>query len=133
MVKPKLIAILFADQVITEDKTGKKSIIGTFTKLQSRHFPAVFPQWFIYIALKNIPNNHKYQIELIAAGHKKKLFVINGEVWAETANAVAELVFSINQAYFPKGGLYKIIVKIDDVKIGTRDLEVAELMVNKES
>ena len=63
MSEPVLLAILFADRVITEN-SNKKGIIGTFDKFISPNFPASFPAWAIYVAVTNIIGNHTFRINL---------------------------------------------------------------------
>ena len=49
-MEPVVVAMLFADQVIVEANTNKKTLVGTFNRFFSRKFPVRFPPWFIYVA-----------------------------------------------------------------------------------
>ena len=48
---PDVLAMLICDQIITDRLTGKQSIIGLFSKIHTRGFPATHPQLCVYVVL----------------------------------------------------------------------------------
>jgi len=48
MGEPALTALFFADYIIVEEQTHKKSAIGLFDRFMSSQFPISFPPWSIF-------------------------------------------------------------------------------------
>lgn len=125
MSEPVLVALLFADRVITENN-GKKGIIGTFNRFQSTRFPVVFPPWSIFGAVTNISGNHQFELQLVNSDTGQVVIPIKGEFQAEKLSDVVELVFNIAGASFPEDGIYSLSLRIDGEMIGSRVLEVVK-------
>lgn len=125
MSEPVLVALLFADKVITENN-GKKGIIGTFNRFQSPKFPVVFPPWAIYAALTNLGGVHQFELKLINNDTGQDLMPIKGEFRAEKLNDVVELVYNIGGVAFPEDGTYTLTLRIDQEMVGTRQLLVVK-------
>jgi hypothetical protein len=126
MSEPVLLAILFADRVITEN-TNKKGIIGTFDKFISPIFPASFPAWAIYVAVTNIAGNHTFRINLTHVDTNTVILPINGDLNSSGLEQSIELTFNLTGIPFPYSGKYNLSVFIDNDLIGSRVLLVEEL------
>ncbi|MFW6180390.1 MAG: DUF6941 family protein [Spirochaetota bacterium] len=124
MSEPVLVAILFADKVIVEKQTEKKSIIGTFTRFNTNHFPISFPPWFLYIAITNITGEHSFSLNLVLEEEKQVVFSSNGKLGSKSANAVVEMAIPVLGAVFHKAGIYTLTFNIDGNQVGARFLEV---------
>lgn len=123
MSEPVLLALLFADRVITEDN-GKKGIIGTFTRFVAQSFPVVFPPWSIYLAFTNAPGEHDLALNLSHPETNQVLVPIAGKVQSKTAEDVVELSFHIQNALFPRPGRYLLSAFLDGDVLGSRALSV---------
>jgi len=121
--EPVLVALLFADRVITEN-TNKKGIIGTFIRFFSPQFPAAFPPWAIYAAAANAAGEHDFALTLTHTETNQVVLPINGKFQAQTADDVIELTFNVANAVFPKEGKYVLTFHIDGELIGSRILFV---------
>jgi len=73
MAEPVLVALLFADRVIVEEKNKKKTIVGTFTRFYSDKFPVSFPPWYIYAAVTNISEDHSFSLNLVLHDYRLKI------------------------------------------------------------
>jgi hypothetical protein len=51
--EPVCTVIVFCDLIITEQGTGKNSLIGSFPNLSSPQFPFFLPRFFIHVSLAN--------------------------------------------------------------------------------
>jgi len=130
MSEPVLIALIFADRVITEDNQ-KKGIIGTFSRFHSPEFPVSFPPWFIYGAVTNItPGKHPLGLTITNRDTQQVIVTINGELESKSPgnpDDVIELILPIMNAVFPKDGKYDVAVVMDGDIIGSRILKIIKL------
>jgi len=127
LTEPVLVALLFADKVIVEDKNKKKTIVGTFTRFYSDKFPVSFPTWYIYAAATNISGDHSFSLILVLEKEMQVVYPINGKLKVEDPRAVIELIFPVDQAIFPAAGEYTLTFNIDGKQIGSRMLEIVQL------
>lgn len=127
MAEPVLVALLFADRVIVEEKNKKKTIVGTFTRFYSDKFPVSFPPWYIYAAATNISGDHSFSLNLVLEKEMQVVVPINGKIKVENPRNVIELIFPIGQAIFPSPGEYTLTFNIDGTQVGSRVLEVVQL------
>jgi len=123
MSEPVLVALLFADRVITENN-NKKGIIGTFTRFFAPQFPVTFPPWAIYAAAANAPGEHDFALTLTHTETNQVALPINGKFQALNADEIVELTINIGNAIFPKDGKYSLTFHIDGELIGSRILFV---------
>ena len=126
MSEPVLLALLFADRVITENN-GKKGIIGTFGKFSAPAFPVNFPPWAIYVALTNVSGEHDFALTLTNMENSQVILPINGRVDVKTEDEVAELSFNVGGVLFPEPGRYALTLHLDGELLGSRVLFVEQL------
>jgi hypothetical protein len=124
MAEPVLVALLFADRVIVEEKNKKKTVVGTFTRFYSDKFPVSFPPWYIYAAATNISGEHSFSLNLVLEKDMQVVVPINGKLKVDNPRNVIELIFPIGQAIFPTPGEYTLTFNIDGIQVGSRILEV---------
>jgi hypothetical protein len=122
-MEPALVALLFADHIITENN-GKKGIIGTFNRFTAPSFPVVFPPWAIYAAVTNLHGKHDFALTLIHTDTNQVIIPINGQFDVHSQNDVVELIFNIGNAHFHREGKYSLTFHIDGEIIGSRALFV---------
>ena len=123
MNEPVLLALLFADRVITEDN-GKKGIIGTFTRFGSETFPVTFPPWAIYACITNIQGKHTFAFDLVKRDSGEIVFPIQGEFQVNHMEEPVELTINLNGVTFQEEGYYNLLFKIDNEIAGSRILIV---------
>lgn len=119
-------ALLLADRVVVEEKTRKKSIIGTFSRMNARRFPAVFPPWYIFAAVTNISGENPFTVKLIRSSDEKVILPISGTIKAQDRRTVVEMVFAVGNAVFPGPGTYTLVFSVGDMPIGSRLLDIVD-------
>ena len=73
-------ALLFADKVIVEQHTNKKSAIGIFTEVNSRIFPTQIPPWYILSMVGNLSvGAHQFGINISHDGSTSVIWSAGGE------------------------------------------------------
>ena len=126
MSEPVVVAILFADRLITEHN-GKKGIIGVFNQFQAQAFPVSFPPWGIYIAMTNLQGKHEFALELTHEESEQVIIPIKGQLEVPSQNEVIDLIFNIENAIFPQPGRHILSVYVDGNIAGSRLLQVEKI------
>ena len=128
MVETVFLGLLFADRIIVEEGTNKKSLVGTFSFFYADQVPAVFAPWFIYAAATNlVPDEpHTFSVNIAHDDSQTVVFSAGGEFGVGERNATAELVLPVVRAPFPKFGDYPVQFNVDGREIATRNLRVVE-------
>lgn len=63
--RPKANAMLICDSVITEERTGKKSLIGIFENINAFKFPCIHHALSVYVKLTGAHGSYKVRLELV--------------------------------------------------------------------
>ena len=99
-----VLSLLCADRVITEERTHKRSIIGTFTNFYSQQFPASFPPWFVYVSFANITGKHNLTVNIHNPNTDFNVFSASASLETEDKTAQVELAIPVHGASFPEPG-----------------------------
>jgi hypothetical protein len=62
---PSVLAMLVCDQIITEQGTNKKSLIGIFQRVQSPIFPVVIPRFGIYVKMVDVEGTIEFKLRIV--------------------------------------------------------------------
>src|SRR5690242_19399403 len=62
---PSVIAMLVCDQIIVEQGSGKKSLIGIFENIMTVAFPSVLARVSIYARLMDAVGHYDFQLKLV--------------------------------------------------------------------
>ncbi len=123
MTEPILLAILFADRIITENN-NKKGIIGTFDKFISQSFPITFPPWAIYVSMTNITGKHPFELNLLHLETNQLVLPIQGELESVGPEQTIELTFNLGSILFQSPGRYNLSIELSGELLGSRVLYV---------
>ena len=108
-------AFIVCDQVITDRKTGKKSVIGAFSRITANDFPACHPSLSLYVALSSSSGTGKVSVEFVQEKTDEALFRIHSnDLVLKGPNHVIELVFELRSLTFPSPGIYLFRLKADE-------------------
>lgn len=125
-MEPVLLGLLCAERVITEARTNRKTIVGTFSTFHSTRFPARFPPWFVYLTFTNIAGNHDVALNIYHTANAVTVYSTMAKVDIPRPDALVELDIPVVNAAFPEAGRYAVSVTIDGMELGQRSLTVAE-------
>jgi hypothetical protein len=126
MSEPVLLALLFADRIITEDN-NKKGIIGTFNRFMAHEFPVIFPPWAVYVGLTNLSGKHSFELTLKNIDTDELVFPVNGEFDSRNIDEMIELPLNFSGIAFPSPGKHILGLSIDGDLVGTRVLSVEKI------
>ena len=123
--EPVLVALLFADNVIVEASTNKRTIVGAFSELRSARFPAVFPPWWIYAAVDNVAGSVPYALNLVSDETDQVVVGISGDITVQDGPRGVEMQVRIPNAVFPSPGRYNLSLSLGGERVGGRVLRVS--------
>jgi len=106
---PDVLAVLICDQIITDRLTGKQSLIGMFSRIHSRVFPALHPQLSVFVALTDGHGKTELTIRIVDSNESRRPLVEGkGVVQFQSPRAIANLALQFNGLRFPEPGQYRV-------------------------
>jgi len=117
---PVLQALVLADYVYQDAKTGKKVIAGTFNRLTSLQFPCVFsrPTW-AYVCLTGIRDKTPLSLQYVDLQDNRVLMKFDLQVEADDPLRSIELIFEVPQFPMPHEGVYAFEILHDGTQLGS--------------
>ena len=106
---PDVLSLIVCDQIITDRVTGKQSLIGMFSKVHARGFPATHPQLCVYVALTEGYGSTDIMIRIVDANDARPPIVEGkGQVQFKNPRAIANLALQFHGLVFPQPGEYRV-------------------------
>lgn len=125
---PDVIALLVCDQIITDRLTGKQSLIGMFSKIHARGFPAAHPQLCVFVALTEGYGETEFVIRVADADDARPPIVEGrGKVRFQSPRAIANLALQFHGLTFPKPGAYRIQILSEGELLREARLELVQV------
>lgn len=127
MNKPKLISLLVCDQVIT-DQNGKHTLVGIFGEINTRKFPTIHPHMVVFLAWlnKGVEKKTKLNIQILdKEGSPLDAKIENHQIEFLRDKSGTFGIFNFNNVLFREGGIYTIVVDLDDERIGELPVKVS--------
>ena len=107
-VHPHVLAMLICDQVIIDARTGKQSIIGSFSVINATRFPLRYPCMMVYAALTEGHGKTPLQLRLIDADEETEPVVDRTlQISFNDPRQVCELHSAFYGLSFPQPGEYR--------------------------
>jgi hypothetical protein len=107
--KPDVLALTVCDQIITDRMTGKVSLIGMFSKIHARRFPAAHPTMSVFVAMTDGHGKTELTIRIVD-GNEARPALVEGKGLLDFKNprAIAHLALQFNGLRFPEPGEYRV-------------------------
>ncbi len=122
------VAMIICDQIITEDKTNKKSLMGCFNNVSSTEFPTRPINWVVFVALTNGRGAYQGKLKCINEDEQNEtVFELGGPVIFNSPLQTVEMGFKLANLVFPKPGTHAITFSCDDVMILHRRFSVKQM------
>lgn len=120
---PFALAMVVCDGVWNDPATGKKFILGTFSSLGSRSFPAVHPMLSLYITLTNGRGKVPFRVQIVDVDEERPpINEARGEIEFPDPRSIVELVLMMMGVNFPSAGEYRIQLFVSDEFVMERRL-----------
>jgi hypothetical protein len=124
---PVALAMLLCDYVIEDKQTNKKSLIGLFSNISAKQFPAAHHRMNVFVVLSDGHGEYKGELRCIKAVDENQISTMKGPVPFPDPNAVLELNFELFGLTFPEPGDYLMQFLCDDEIVVQRKITLTEL------
>lgn len=112
---PRLLSFLICDQVITDIRTKKQTIVGIYENISAHQYPARHPKLTLYAQFSNGRGSVKGRVRVTKIGEEEKeIFSIEGPIVFKDIREVKALILDINGFVFPEEGEYRFQMYVDD-------------------
>jgi hypothetical protein len=106
---PYPLAMVICEGIWHDPGSGKRFLLGCFSTIGARQFPAVHPTIAIYVAISNGHGKVPFKAQLVDADEEHDpLWIVEGEIELDDPRAVAELDFVVAGMSFPAPGEYRV-------------------------
>ena len=106
---PDVLSMIVCDQIITDRMTGKQSLIGMFSRIHTRGFPASHPQICVYVTLTEGYGETEFELRIVDANDERPPIVEGkGKVRFQNPRAIANLALQFHGLTFPASGEYRV-------------------------
>jgi len=107
--------MLICDQIINEDGTNKKSLIGVFSHVNSPQFPFLVPRLAVYVKLADTVGRYQFLLRLVNL--KDESLVADVGIGADIRDPArqAELALNMGNLPIPEAGKYEFQLYCDEV------------------
>lgn len=131
---PSLLAILLCDQVILEQGTGKKTLVGIFEDINSPGEPIPHRVGF-FARMTDLEGSYNFAIKVVRIAPEGEVVVAGGQLSLPQAitDRLANVDLALNvPAVFPKFGKYEFQLFANDMYIGRAVLNCRKLGVTNQ-
>src|SRR5215470_5267764 len=104
---PSLLAMLVCDQVIIDEQSKKKSLIGVFDNINAVVFPAAI-NCAVYAKLADAEGQYKFKVRVVNLKDEGLLGEMEVPAVVRTQTAPAELAIHLLGLPFPAPGKYEV-------------------------
>lgn len=106
---PYALAMVICDAIHTDPGTGKRTILGCFSSIHARKFPAVHPIFAVYVAATDGHGKTPMRLQIVDANEERQP-IARLEVEADFGDPrmTLELDLVIANLTFPAAGEYRI-------------------------
>ena len=125
---PMVLAMLICDAIHQDAATKKSTLLGTFSTINARQFPAVHRQLALHAALTDGHGRTRIRVTLVGPDESEPpLFTREGIIEFNDPRMVAELNFVMNNITFNKPGEYRFQLHGNDELLMERRLYVISM------
>jgi len=125
---PDVLALIVCDQIITDRLTGKQSLIGMFTNVQSWRFPVMHPHLSVYVALTEGRGKTPLTIRITDSDDARRPVVEGtGTVEFKNPRAIANLALNFQGLTFPEPGEYRVQILCQDTVLRDSRLSLVKV------
>lgn len=128
-MQPKIIplAMIICDTIIQDAISGKKSLIGVFSRINSKNMPLQHPRMNIFLVLTEGNGPYKCELRCLDGDNNQPIVQTHGEIEFQDPRQIVELMFDFSGIVFPDYGMYRFEFLCDGEPVISRKFEVAQI------
>lgn len=123
---PTVTAMLVCDQIVAEQGTNKKSLIGIFEIVAAIGFPTIIPRLAVYVRLVDAGGKYPFKLRVVKLKDETLLADIDIEGNLPDQAHASELVFNFQGLMIPEAGKYEFQLYTRDTYLHRVTMEVAK-------
>ena len=104
---PSVVAMLICDQIINEQVTNKKSLIGVFDNFNSLMFPVVFQRLAVYVKLADAVGDYLFKLRIVKLKDESLIAELGIQAHIPDASQYSELALNMGNIPLPEPGKYE--------------------------
>jgi len=124
---PTVTAMLVCDQIVVEQGTGKKSLIGIFELIGTFMFPATVPRISVYVRLVDGFGRYPIKLRLVKLSDESLIQDVNAEINIVDAMHAWEVVINLVGITLPEAGRYEFQFYTRDIYLHRVTMEVTQV------
>lgn len=122
---PQVLAWLMCDGVHIDPSTGKHFILGCFSNIRVRQFPAAHPRMFWFLSLAEVPTgDHKLKISF-GPSYDRLRTIVEREIKSQSPMQKINIINEIKNLPFEQEGEHLIQIEVDEEPLLVTSLHVA--------
>ena len=108
---PYALSLIICDNIWKDQLSGKTYILGTYSAIKARQFPAVHPQMAFHLTLTNGRGKNDIRVRLIDTDEEREaIWEANATVDFPDPRVMFEVGFNLGAVEFPEPGEYRVQV-----------------------
>lgn len=127
MPAPLPLSMILCDTVVVDRATGKSTLIGTFSNINSREYPAMHPSLTVFAEL----TDGRGEIDITVKVCRSSPDEIEGNTIGEGTvtvtfphpRAIARLLVELQNLVLPEPGEYRVMLKVKDLLLVERRMD----------
>lgn len=129
--KPIPLAMIFCEMVINDLKTGNRSLISSFNRINSDKIPCVYPKFNIFLMLTGGVGDYSIKIDCVS-DKAQKIVELSAPIRFGEQNQIIELDFELRGVNFPDYGRYGFNFYLNNEVLISRYMEISPIEQKKE-
>jgi len=119
--------MILCERIIVEEGTRKPSLIGIFSEVNARGFPAAFTGMAVYVALSEGQGQYDGMLRVEFAETGQELLRAEAPVIMKDPLTVTEIHMQFPPVPLPQPGLYRLDFLCDGELLKTRDFRAHDM------
>lgn len=108
-IAPYPLAMVVCDAIWKDPGSSKHTLLGTFTEVYAKSFPAVHKNMAVYIELTDGHGNVPFNIAIVDAEEiRPEVFKLAGDAEFGDPRGVLQIAFNFPPLEFPEPGEYRV-------------------------
>lgn len=127
LIPPIPIAFLVCDQVITDEATKKKTLVGVFDHIMVKQFPARHGPVALYARMFDSEGVHDCKVDYLKVDSQQVLGNATGQIHVKSRNRSFEFSINLPAIDLPDPGDYEFRLYMDDHLMQRTKLTAVEM------
>ena len=104
--KPEALALIICDQLITDERTKKKTLVGIFNNLRVNSLPATHPEMIVFVSVRGGQGRYEAELKLCHQATDSPAIKVGGEIQFRDPFHVIEVAYRLRGVPFSLQGAH---------------------------